>query len=202
MTVPAGSAVAEHSVKASRFISQTWLVHDRREVDACLEQVRVQHPHATHRVYAFVIGPQQHELLGQSDDGEPHGTAGRPVLEILRGSGLRNCLVTVLRYFGGTRLGTGGLVRAYGDAAREVLALTPVSEYRQLTEAMLNVPYSLHEQIRRLLLTAAVEIRSEHFSETVLLELGVPAGELNELEEAIRDVSRGTLGLELNESAD
>lgn len=197
MKIPAGSATVELSIKASRFIGQSWPVSTRREVDSCLEAVRRKHPGASHVVYAFVLGAPESELLGQSDAGEPHGTAGRPILEILRGSGVRNCLITVVRFFGGTKLGTGGLVHAYGDTAREVLAQTPIQEHRILLDARLTLSYALHEQIQRILPEHGVEIRSETFLEHVELELGVPEASLGPFRTAIQDVSRGTLSLEV-----
>ena len=84
-----------------------------------------------------------------SDDGEPKGTAGRPALEVLRGSEITNCLVSVVRHFGGTKLGTGGLVRAYGGATKEVLAALPVEELVQKRDFDLVVPYELYDAVRR-----------------------------------------------------
>src|SRR5918912_1103095 len=91
-------------------------------------EIRVEMPDAAHHVYAYIVGHGATTNLGMSDDGEPSGTAGRPVMAVLRGSGLGDVALVVTRYFGGTLLGTGGLVHAYGDAARAVLAALPREE--------------------------------------------------------------------------
>ncbi len=110
--------VAEFTEKKSRFISEARPVADEAEARAFLEEIRKKYWDATHNVWAYQLG-ERHETTRYSDDGEPAGTAGQPVLNVLKGEGLRNVAVVVTRYFGGTLLGAGGLVRAYGRAARE-----------------------------------------------------------------------------------
>src|ERR671921_1142335 len=90
--------------------------------------IRAEMPDAAHHVYAYIVGHGATTTLGMSDDGEPSGTAGRPVMAVLKGSGLGDVALVITRYFGGTLLGTGGLVRAYGDAAKAVLAILPRTE--------------------------------------------------------------------------
>ena len=109
--------IAEFSEKKSRFISEARPVANEAEARAFLEEIRKKYWDATHNVWAYQLG-DHHEITRYSDDGEPAGTAGQPVLNVLKGEGLRNVAVVVTRYFGGTLLGAGGLVRAYGRAAR------------------------------------------------------------------------------------
>lgn len=104
--------------KKSRFIAEVFLVHSEEEAMQYLEQVRKKYWDARHHCWAYVIG-EERVTERCSDDGEPSGTAGKPILEVIRGAGLHNIFVVVTRYFGGTLLGTGGLVRAYTESARE-----------------------------------------------------------------------------------
>ena len=104
-------------VKKSRFIAIARKCNDPAEVKRIVDQTRAQYPDATHVVHAAVMGSQ----FSYSDDHEPKNTAGRPALEVLKGSGITNIIVLIIRYFGGTLLGTGGLVKAYGDSTKMVL---------------------------------------------------------------------------------
>ena len=103
---------------------------------------------ATHVVHAFIIGDTG-GIMGMSDDGEPSGTAGRPVLDVLKGSGITNILLTVTRYFGGTLLGTGGLVHAYSGGAKDVLALARTEPLVKKTDFVFSIPYDKYENVKR-----------------------------------------------------
>jgi uncharacterized YigZ family protein len=199
MRVPVGTARSETTVKRSRFVAEGWNVASREEVTRIVATVRGEHPGANHVVFAFVIGDQRSELLGMSDDGEPHGTAGRPVLEVLKGSGVTDCLLTVVRYFGGTKLGTGGLVRAYSDAARECLAILPSREKRDLRPATVSCSYELHRQVRTVLEEHDAVIADESFASEVTIRCEIETGSEEELQKRISDVSRGTIALNLEE---
>ncbi len=119
--------IGEIVEKKSRFIAETAPVRSEEEASAFLEKIRKKYWDAGHHCSAFVIG-EKNPLTRCSDDGEPSGTAGRPILDVLLGAGVSNACVVVTRYFGGTLLGTGGLVRAYGQAAKEGLAASQVLE--------------------------------------------------------------------------
>ena len=195
MQIPAGSGACEFTVKRSRFIGTAQGVESRAAAETIVATTREQHPDAQHVVYAFVIGDERNELLGMSDDGEPHGTAGRPVLEVLKGSGIRNCLITVVRYFGGTKLGTGGLVHAYGDAAKGCIADLPVAVERECVSGVMECPYELYEQVLRIFRESEVEVTAEEFGTAITLQCCVARGREAELQERLHDVSRGTLEL-------
>src|SRR6056297_2586324 len=139
MKQPAGAARFELEVKRSRFIAEIQSCTDRRTAERHIDQQRANHPHAAHVVYAFSLGERNSQQFGMSDDGEPKGTAGRPALEVLKGSGVTDCVLTIVRYFGGTKLGTGGLVHAYGDAAKGVFSVLPTKEKRDLVQIGLTV---------------------------------------------------------------
>jgi uncharacterized YigZ family protein len=199
MRVPAGAARSETTVKRSRFIAEAWNVTSRDEVSRIVSDLRGKHSDASHVVSAFLIGDERSELLGMSDDGEPHGTAGRPVLEVLRGSGVADCLVTVVRYFGGTKLGTGGLVHAYSDAARECLAILPTQEKRDLRPATIRCPYEFHRQVRTILDECEAVVVDEDFGSAVTVRLEFENGSEGKIQDRLNDVSRGTIVLGLEE---
>ncbi|MEZ5063862.1 MAG: YigZ family protein [bacterium] len=111
--------------KGSRFLGQAWAVRDEEESAARLQSIRKRHHTATHHCWAHRLGEPGAARERADDDGEPSGTAGAPILQSIDGAGVHGALVVVTRWFGGTKLGTGGLVRAYGDAAREALAAAP-----------------------------------------------------------------------------
>ena len=121
--IPAQETRIEIIVVNSRFIATAAPVFSVDEAKAFIAKVREEFADASHNVPTYLIGHGASVIAHCSDDGEPSGTAGRPALAVLRGSGLGDVAVVVTRYFGGTKLGTGGLVRAYGDAVREVLAV-------------------------------------------------------------------------------
>ena len=120
-------------IKHSRFIAEVFPVQTQTQARELLKEQKQKYFDSTHVVHAFVIG-KNCEVLGMSDDGEPSGTAGRPVLDVLKGSGCTNIMLTVTRYFGGTLLGTGGLVKAYSDSAKAVLEITKFEPLIEKTE--------------------------------------------------------------------
>lgn len=195
MHIPAGTGYYEFTEKRSRFIGQAQEVDSRETAQQVIAGLWKQHPDARHIVYAFVIGDENNELLGMSDDGEPHGTAGRPVMEVLKGSGVRNCLVTVVRYFGGTKLGTGGLVHAYGDAAKGCIADLPVTLLRDLLPGVLECPYELYDAVRLVLAEFNVVVHGEAFGTGITIDCAVERGREADLQERLNDVSRGTIEL-------
>jgi len=149
-------------VKHSRFLAELFPVSAQDEARVLLKAQKEKHADASHVVHAFVIG-RAGEILGCSDDGEPSGTAGRPVLEALKGSSVTNVLLTVTRWFGGSLLGTGGLVRAYSDAAKAVLALAPVEELVDTRDFSVNISYGVYDRFRRECDARMVELIGETF---------------------------------------
>lgn len=146
---PAGFGQAEYVEKRSRFIARVWPVDDE---DAALERIaemRKQHYDATHNVYAYII--RKNAIMRYSDDGEPSGTSGQPTLNVLRGEQLQNVCCVVTRYFGGTLLGTGGLVRAYTAAAKAAVEASGVSVVSLWKSAGIVCPYARFERVKRLL---------------------------------------------------
>jgi len=153
------------------------------------------HPQASHIVYAFQVG-KRGDIFGLSDDGEPHGTAGRPVLEVVKGSGISNLLIMVVRYFGGTKLGTGGLVKAYTLAAQELLAVLPTEELIQKRPFFISLPYPLYEPVHKLLRSHGAEIENEEFLTKISLSGNLPQPETDAAQQALLELSAGKLEIE------
>ena len=149
--VPAEWTRVEIKVSNSRFIATAERVDPPKAAQAFIRTIRDEMPDASHHVYAFRIGHGSSISEGMSDDGEPSGTSGPPAMAVVRGSGLGDVVVVITRYFGGTKLGTGGLVSAYGAAAKAVLAELPTEIRIDRTACRLDVPYALLESSRRAL---------------------------------------------------
>ena len=171
--IPAQAVNCEIRVSNSRFLSHLAPATTVAEARSYIAAIRAAMPDASHHVYAYVIGHGATTTLGMSDDGEPTGTAGRPALAVLKGSGLGDVVVVVTRYFGGTLLGTGGLLHAYGDAVRTVLELTPRVEKIARTQLVLAVSYALYEGVKRTLATYDHRIDEEDFGTDITMTVTV-----------------------------
>ena len=167
----ARDAVAEVEVKRSRFLCTLRRVGDEDAARAVVSELRAQHWDARHHCSAFVLGPRS-ELQRSSDDGEPAGTAGAPMLEVLRGAGVSDVASVVTRWFGGTLLGAGGLVRAYGDAVRAALDEAGTRRRVLLTELALVVDHADAGRIESELRTRGVTVLDVEYAATVRLLLG------------------------------
>jgi uncharacterized YigZ family protein len=193
--VPKGTAAAEFSEKRSRFIGKAVGVETREEAEAEIVKRREEHPGCSHVVYAFKIGPPAGETMGMSDDGEPKGTAGKPLLEVLKGSGLTNILLTVVRFFGGTKLGTGGLVRAYSRSAKETLEKVRRERYEVRVPFSLTLPYDLYGPAKRCIESAGGRIHGEDFGTAVDMSGEIAENMVQLVEAKILDLSKGEVEL-------
>ena len=173
--IPAGRARVEESILRSRFITTAAPAGTVDAARAFIAGMRAEFPDATHNCYAYVAGPPGSTAqIGMSDDGEPGGTAGRPMLAVLLGSGIGDIAVVVTRYFGGTKLGTGGLVRAYGGGVKAVLAALPVAEKIVLARLIASGPYSYVTPVSRLLPGFEAHIAEQAYAADVTWEIEVP----------------------------
>lgn len=143
-------AEIEISEKKSRFIATVMPVKSQEEADGFLEELRKKYWNASHNCYAYQIG-ERSEIQRFSDDGEPQGTAGKPILEVLKGEELRDTAIVVTRYFGGTKLGTGGLVRAYGKSAKDGILAAGIVECILMCRYRLTISYTLVGKVEYLL---------------------------------------------------
>jgi uncharacterized YigZ family protein len=171
--IPAAEQRVEIRVVNSRFIATAGYAPTVDEARAFIVRMRQEFADATHNVFAYLVGYGASVTAGMSDDGEPGGTAGRPALAVLRGSGLGDVCVVVTRYFGGTLLGTGGLVRAYGDAVKAVLAELPRGEKVERRVLRLRVPYNFYEPLRLLAEAHGAVIEQQDFEVEVGLRIRI-----------------------------
>jgi uncharacterized YigZ family protein len=189
--IPAGTAREEIRASNSRFIATAAPSATVEAARAAIGGVRAEMPDASHHVYAYIVGHGATTTLGMSDDGEPPGTAGRPVLAVLRGSGLGDVTLVVTRYFGGTLLGTGGLVRAYGDAAKAVLAALPREEKIERRTLAVTLPYAAYEPARRLAASHAGSIVEEAFAAEVTLHISLPLAQIDAFAAQLGEATAG-----------
>ena len=182
---------AELLIRKSRFLAEATPVDSAEAARELWRERKRIYADCNHVVMAFVCGPQG-GVMGCSDDGEPSGTAGRPALEVLKGTGITNVLLTVTRWFGGIKLGTGGLVRAYTESAQLALADAPTVELVPLTRFTLALPYFLYETVRRRFPEFAAEITGEEFAAGVTLSGVIPSANFAAFSEAVRDLTGGT----------
>lgn len=194
--IPAGPARVELRFSNSRFIGTAGYTPTVEAAKALVNEIRDEMPDASHHVFGYVVGYGATVIAGMSDDGEPSGTAGRPVLAVVRGSGLGDLCIVVTRYFGGTLLGTGGLVKAYGATAKEVLQALPRMEKIPRCDVQCTLPYALYEQCK--LIAAAHDgiIMDEEFAAAVTIHLSVPVDHLPALQRAVRELSNGQIAIE------
>lgn len=190
--VPAASVVWEQEIKKSRFI--TYLAHtpDADAAKVFIEQVRAEYPDARHHCSAFVAGaPNDSQALGFSDDGEPTGTAGKPMLGVLQGAGIGEITAVVVRYFGGIKLGTGGLVRAYGSSVNGALAELSTTEKIIEGRLALSADYSDMAQLENLFTQSGAHWEQLDYGVMVSGVLRVDIRLLNSLAQQIKDRTQG-----------
>lgn len=192
MLILKSSIPQEMMVKNSRFLSEVIYVSTPEEAREVWHQQKIKYDNGGHIVYAFITGPQGN-IAGCSDDGEPSGTAGRPTLEVLKGSNLTNVILTTARWFGGTKLGTGGLVRAYTQAAQLALEAIETRELIPMANCSLALPYSLYEQIKRILIEVDFETTQEDFSNVISLTGSLPESNFEDFALQIRELSAGAI---------
>jgi uncharacterized YigZ family protein len=189
--IPAGRCQAEIVVQRSRFIATADHCPTVEAAKALLGEMRRAHPDATHHVHAFAVGHGASVTHGTSDDGEPPGTAGRPTLAVVMGSGLGDVCVVTTRWFGGTKLGTGGLVRAYTEAAQAVLAALPRTMKEDKRAVTLTIPYSYYEPCQRLVEAFAGEITAQDFGAEVGLTVALPADAVDAFAASVAEATGG-----------
>ena len=189
--IPAAETRVETRAGNSRFITTIGPVFSVEEAKALIGRVRAEFADASHNVPAYVIGHGQTTIAHCHDDGAPSGTAGRPALAVLQGSGLGDLALVITRYFGGTKLGTGGLVRAYGDAARAALAAVPRAEKVATVTAMAEVTYPLLERASLLIEAHGGVTMEETFAAEITLTARFRREQYPAFADALRELSHG-----------
>lgn len=178
--------------KKSKFIATVYKVESPIEAEAYLAQLRKKYYDATHNCFAYQIG-EKNEFQKASDDGEPQGTAGKPILDVLKGEEIKNTLICVTRYFGGTLLGTGGLVRAYGKAAKEGLLAAGIIEKRRIFLYNLKMSYTLAGKVQYLLGEENYVIRTSTYLEDVNFEVEVLCQESESFEKWLNEKTNAAI---------
>lgn len=180
--------------KKSRFIAQIIPAASEEEAVAFINAVKKQYWDARHNCAAFVIGKNQ-ELTRCSDDGEPSGTAGRPMLDVLLREGIHDAVVVVTRYFGGTLLGTGGLVRAYQAAVQEALANCVIIEKKQGWILNLEADYNDVGKLQYVFATEEIPTVHSEFLQNVQMQVMIPTDKKAQMEEKLIDITKGRMKL-------
>ena len=189
-------AEAEIMIKKSRFIGIALPCRSMEEVKPLVNMIRAEHPSATHVVHAAVIGAAG-TLWASSDDREPKNTAGRPALEVLKGSGITDICVCIVRYFGGTLLGTGGLVKAYGDSVKAVLENVKTEPLIERTDFTMLLDYEFYTLIKRSFEAHRVEVENEDFGTGITVKGRLPSTEAEKFREDVGNIGQGRIDLRM-----
>lgn len=190
--------VGEIVEKKSRFIATVLPVNSEAEATAFIERTKKQYWDARHNCHAFVIGPNN-EISRCSDDGEPSGTAGRPILEVLQGQGIHDVLVVVTRYFGGTLLGTGGLVRAYSQATQAGLAASRVMTKQPGRKITVGTDYNGIGKLQYIVGKRQIPVMDTRYGEAVEMDVLVPEEEVRALTKEITEATAGKAELDISD---
>ena len=190
--VPSRIYRVEELIQRSRFITTAAHAPDANAANAFVDSVRELFPDATHHCWAFVAGPPGSTAhIGMSDDGEPHGTAGRPMLTVLLHSGVGEVVTVCTRYFGGVKLGTGGLSRAYAGGVKLLLQTLPTELKIKRVHVSVRVAYPHVESLQRLLDDLEVVVEHEEYGEEVTYQIAVPVMTLETLREQLAQLTSG-----------
>ena len=199
-SIPLHEIRREQMVINSRFIATLAPVFSTEEARAFIARIRKEFADASHNVPAYIIGGGNTVTEYFSDDGEPSGTAGKPVLAVLRGSSLGDVAVVVTRYFGGTLLGTGGLVRAYTESTQMVTSTVERGRRIPVHVAMVAIPYNLLERLRLVVARQKGEVLDEDFAGDITMTLQFPVDSFDAFQAELREMSAGKLQAEVIES--
>lgn len=198
--VPGARHRAEQTIDRSRFICTVERVSSAADAQDFLREMNAEFADATHNCWAYLIGaPGSTDRIGMSDAGEPHGTAGRPMLTVLQHSSVGDIAAIVTRYYGGTNLGTGGLVKAYGGAVQLALATMPRVERIDYTELTVAVGYESISAVQQLLPRFGSSSLSEEYGERATFRLRVPVANVEAMRAALLDATSGRAEVALGE---
>ena len=179
----------EYIVDKSRFITTISPCTTEEEAQAFIGRINKEFWDATHNCTAYTLGPKQ-EQQRSSDNGEPSGTAGKPMLEVLKKTGITNVAVVVTRYFGGIKLGAGGLIRAYSHSVAETLRLAPKELHTTRTQLQATIDYSLYGAVERFVQDKKLHYEA-NFGEHVTVTILVPPTDVENIQKELQDMSHG-----------
>ena len=195
--IPKEEMAIEDQIKKSRFICYLAHAEGKEAALSYVQSIREAYPDARHHCWAYIGGaPTNSTDIGMSDDGEPHGTAGKPMLSTLGHSGIGEVVAVVVRYFGGTKLGTGGLVRAYTGAVQHALDELETYQKVKLTTLKVTYPFALESTIRRILTEKpTVNTLAVNYSQQVEMVLELPAYQEQDFQEFLTNRTNGQIGI-------
>lgn len=191
--IPARSIETELFDRNSRFITSAGPAFSVEEAQGFIRRIKRKYPDATHHVPVYLIGHGASTIAHCSDDGEPSGTAGRPALSVLQGSDIGDIVIVVTRYYGGTKLGTGGLVRAYGDSVRKMLTALPLAKRVATTTLMFVIPYSLFEQTQLMITNHVGKVMDKAFGADVTITVRLVDKHLECFKNKMIELTRGNI---------
>ncbi|PNK60816.1 YigZ family protein [Psychrobacter sp. FDAARGOS_221] len=177
---------ARLGIKKSEFITYAYPVHSREQAMFHVEQLREKYPDARHHCWAYIIGdPDNTTSAGFDDDGEPGGTAGRPILNVLQHKSIGNVIVIVVRYFGGIKLGAGGLTRAYAGSAQAAVDQMTLTDYVPMTQVAIEADFANESQVRYVVEAMGGSIDEVGYSKLVTLNVTLPQADVETLKERL-----------------
>lgn len=196
--IPATAHTVREEIKRSRFITNVGYAPTLDDARAFVQKIRRKHSNASHNCWAYVVGkPGNTGQVGLSDDGEPHGTAGRPMLTVLLHSGVGDICAVVTRYFGGTLLGKGGLVKAYSGGVKLAVESLPTIERVPKAELLAVVDYSSVTPVQRMLPNYEAEVLDEEYGVDVTYHVKLPLEQVQLLTDALIDLTNGKAEVEI-----
>ncbi len=192
--VPTAPAETELTEKRSRFIGHVWPVESEEEARARIEETKKKYYDARHNCWCYRLhgGAERY-----SDDGEPQGTAGQPMLAVFQRRGVENVCCVVTRYFGGVLLGAGGLVRAYGQSAHDAMEAAGISVVRRWIETAVTCPYSMLERMKLEVAAAGGALGETEYAAEVTLHALLPEGAVEGFSDRVRELTAGGVGVEV-----
>ena len=200
--IPAGRHRVEEEILRSRFITTVAYTPTVAEARAFIDTVHAEYPDASHGCWAYLVGPPgSTSQIGMSDAGEPHGTAGRPMLTVLLHSGVGDISAVVTRYFGGTLLGKGGLVKAYSGGVQLALQSLPLSEKVETSQITVMIDYATVTPLKRVLPEFEAEVLAEEYGVDVIYTLEMPDSQVEPFTEAIVEMTNGQALIEPMDAA-
>jgi len=189
--IPLGEASTEFTEKNSIFIGTAGHASTVEEAQTFIREISARYADANHNAWAYLVGFGPESVYACHNDGEPGGTAGPPALAVLQGSGLGDVVVVVTRYFGGVKLGTGGLVRAYGKAAREALNALSLGEKVATTRVVVEIDYSFHDSFMRTLASHEAQVEHTEYGAAVEFHTVLPIDQYDAFARAITEMTSG-----------
>ncbi len=193
---PAAEATAELKVKGSKFIARVIPSNSKEDADEKYADIKKKYYNATHNCFAYRINA---DIFRYSDDGEPSGTAGKPIFRVLESAELNETLCVITRYFGGTKLGTGGLIRAYSEAAKLAVSNTKYKIKVSTKSLHLSFSYELENLVRKLLNEFGGRIAESEYSDHIIMSVEIPKSKQNLFEIKLTELSNSTIQIVVEE---